>query len=124
MNGKTETPAVLRRAGKTGEAHPGNAEHLQSSEQLADSAASARGLHHLQDQAVRCPGTSEHFPEGRRVSGQSGEDLREIRAELLCNSAIREIGRNALAFMKEHPDDYERIYFDLFGRMPENARRA
>lgn len=38
--------------------------------------------------------------------------------------AIREIGRNALAFMKERPDDYERIYFDLFGRMPENTRRA
>lgn len=124
MNDKAEAPTVLRGAGETGKVYPGNAEHLQSPEQLVDSTASERGLHHLQDPAVRCHGASEHFPEGRRVSGQSGEDLREIRAELLCNSAIREIGRNALAFMKERPDDYERIYFNLFGRMPENARRA
>ena len=122
MNGKTETPAVLRGAGETGEAHPGNAEHLQSAEQLADSAASKRGLHHHKDPAVRCPGTSVFRTEDRRVPGQSGADLREIRAELLCKSAIREIGRNALAFMKEHPDDYERIYFDLFGKMPEKLK--
>lgn len=121
MNGKTETPAVLRRAGETGEAHPGNAEHLQSSEQLADSAASARGLHHLQDPAVRCPGTSEHFPEGRRVSGQSGADLQKIREQLLRSNAIRELGKMARAFMKEQPETYKRIYFETYGRMPKDV---
>lgn len=122
MNGKTETPAVLRGAGETGKVYPAYAENLQSSEQLADSAASERGLHHFQTPAVRCAGATALLPENRRVSGQSGADLREIRAELLCKSAIREIGRNALAFMKEHPDDYERIYFNLFGKMPEKMK--
>lgn len=124
MNDKAETPTVLWGAGETGKVHPGNAEYLQSPEQLADSAASERGLHHLQADDVRRAGHAGAGAEGRRVSGQSGADLHEIRAELLCKSAIREIGRNALAFMKEHPEDYARIYYNLFGRMPENTRRA
>ena len=118
MDGKTEPPAVLRGAGETGKVYPADAEHLQSSEQLADSAASERGLHHLQDPAVRRAGTSIHRPEGVRVSGQSGADLQAVRAELLRSNAIRELGQRVRAFMKEQPDIYERIYRETYGRAP------
>lgn len=118
MNGKAETSAVLRGAGETGKVYPADAERLQSPEQLDDPAASERGLHHLQDPAVRRAGTSIHRPEGGRVSGQSGADLQAVRAELLRSNAIRELGKRVRAFMKEQPDIYERIYRETYGRSP------
>ena len=124
MNDKAEAPTVLRGAGETGKVYPGNAEHLQSPEQLVDSTAGDGGLLHHGTASQRRTGGAYPVPKDGRVSSQSGEDLREIRAELLCDSAIREIGRMARAFMKEHPEDYARIYFNLFGRMPKNTRRG
>lgn len=118
MDGKTEPPAVLRGAGETGKVYPADAEHLQSSEQLADSAASERGLHHLRDIPVRRAGSSMHDTEDGRVSGQSGADLQAVRAELLRSNAIRELGKRVRAFMKEQPDIYERIYRETYGRAP------
>lgn len=118
MDGKTEPSAVLRGAGETGKVYPADAEHLQSSEQLADSAASERGLHHFQTPTVRCAGTTALLPENRRVSGQSGADLQAVRAELLRSNAIRELGKRVRAFMKEQPDIYERIYRETYGRAP------
>ena len=123
MNDKAEAPTVLRGAGETGKVYPGNAERLQSSEQLADSATGDGGLLHHSTASQRRTGGAYPVPENGRVPSQSGTDLHELQAELLCKSAIREIGRNALAFMKESPDDYARIYFNLFGKMPENTRR-
>lgn len=118
MDGKTETSAVLRGAGEAGKVYPADAEHLQSSEQLADSAASERGLHHLRDIPVRRAGSSVHDTEDGRVSGQSGADLQAVRAELLRSNAIRELGKRVRAFMKEQPDIYERIYRETYGRAP------
>lgn len=118
MDGKTELPAVLRRAGETGKVYPADAEHLQSSEQLADSAASERGVHHFRDIPVRRAGSSVHDPEDGRVSGQSGADLQAVRAELLRSNAIRELGERVRAFMKEQPEIYERIYRETYGRAP------
>lgn len=118
MDGKTEPPAVLRGAGETGKVYPADAENLQSSEQLADSAASERWLHHFQAPAVRCAGTTALLPENGRVSGQSGADLQAVRAELLRSNAIRELGERVRAFMKEQPEVYERIYRETYGRAP------
>lgn len=115
MHDKAEAPTVLRGAGETGKVHPGDAEHLQSPEQLVNSAAGDGGILHHGTASQRRTGGAYPVPENGRVPSQGGTDLHELQAELLRSSAIREIGRMARAFMKEYPEDYARIYRNLFG---------
>ena len=120
MHDKAEAPTVLRGAGETGKVHPGDAEHLQSPEQLVNSAAGDGGILHHGTASQRRTGGAYPVPENGRVPSQGGTDLHELQAELLRSSAIREIGRMARAFMKEHPEDYARIYRNLFGERTGN----
>lgn len=120
MNDKAEVPTVLRGAGEVGKVYPGDAEHLQTPEQLVNSAAGDGGILHHGTASQRCASGAYPVPEDGRVSSQGGADLHELQAELLWSSAIREIGRMARAFMKEHPEDYARIYRNLFCERTDN----
>ena len=120
MNDKAEVPTVLWGAGEVSKVYPGDAERLQSPEQLVNSAAGDGGILHHGTASQRRTSGAYPVPENGRVPSQGGTDLHELQAELLRSSAIREIGRMARAFMKEHPEDYARIYRNLFGERTGN----
>ena len=93
----------------------------QTDLRMADSGAEKRGIHDQQNHREQRPRRNACQPERRRVSDAGRADLQAIQAELQKSAAIRELGSNALKWVRENPETYKKMHFELFGMMPSEV---
>ena len=70
--------------------------------------------HHGEQYHVGCAGQSE----GGRISTEGVQDLSEIRNRLERSAAIRDLGRNTMAFVLADSERYVRWHIERFGCRP------
>lgn len=106
------------RAGAESNVYPDDKGHEQTFKRLADSRTKQRGV-------CDCPADSEQrsvrvsgIPQGGRVSDAGREDLQKIQAELEHQSAIRDLGKNALMFALSDRERYVQWHIERMGRRP------
>ena len=107
------------RAGAESDVYSHDRDHEQADLRLAHSGAGKRGLHDQQDHREQCSGGEPGKPKGGRVPDAGGENLQAIQAELSHQTAIRDIGKLALAFVMADIGAYEKWFFEKYGVKPE-----
>lgn len=113
-NAAPDTP----RAGAESDVYSHDRDHEQADLRLAHSGAGKRGLHDQQDHREQRPGGAAGQPEGGRVPDAGGEDLQKIQAELQQQSAIRDLGKLALAFALANREKYVDWHVATYGFRP------
>lgn len=106
-------------AGAEGNIHPDDCRNEQAHLSMADSGTQKRGVPHRQADGQQRPGGPTGQPEGGRVPDAGREDLQKIQAELQQQSAIRDLGKLALAFVMADIGAYEKWFFEKYGVKPE-----
>lgn len=107
------------RAGAESNVCTGNNRHEQAFICVADSRTQERGLHNQQHDSEQRSGRASGIPQGGRVSNAGREDLQKIQAELEHQSAIRDLGKNALMFALSDRERYVKWHIGYTGRRPE-----
>ena len=105
-------------AGAEGNIHTNDRGNEQADLQLADSGTKKRGVPNRQADGQQRPGGAAGQPEGGRVPDAGGEDLQKIQAELQQQSAIRDLGRLALAFALANREKYVSWHVATYGFRP------
>lgn len=116
---ETEIAQDLRRAEECSRVYPADAGKPGLAEHLADSSAEEGGLLHQAAAGVRCVGASVAVSEDGRVPGPCGADLQKVRGELLRSRAIRELGKNAMAYALANREAYVSWHMAEYGMRPE-----
>ena len=105
-------------AGAEGDSHTNDRGNEQADLSMADSGTQKRGVPNRQADGQQRPGGSAGQPEGGRVPDAGGEDLQKIQAELQQQSAIRDLGRLALAFALANREKYVDWHVATYGFRP------
>lgn len=105
-------------AGAEGNIHPDDRRSEQAHLSMADSGTQKRGVPNRQADGQQRPVGAAGQPEGGRVSDAGREDLQKIQAELEHQSAIRDLGKNALMFALSDRERYVRWHIERMGRRP------
>lgn len=105
--------------GTEGNIHSDDRRSEQAHLSMADSGTQKRWIHDQQDHSEQRPGGPTGQPEGGRVPDAGREDLQKIQAELQQQSAIRDLGKLALAFVMADIGAYEKWFFEKYGVKPE-----
>lgn len=113
-NHSPDTP----RAGAEGNIHSDDRRSEQAHLSMADSGTQKRGVSHRQADGQQRPGGAAGQPEGGRVPDAGGEDLQKIQAELQQQSAIRDLGKLALAFALANREKYVDWHVATYGFRP------
>lgn len=106
------------RAGAESNVCTGNNRHEQAFICVAGSRTQERGLLNQQHNGEQRSGRASGIPQGGRVSDAGREDLQKIQAELEHQSAIRDLGKNALMFALSDRERYVEWHIDRMGRRP------
>ena len=106
------------RAGAESNVCPGNNRHEQAFICVAGSRTQERGLHNQQHDSEQRSGWTSGIPQGGRVSDAGRDDLQKIQAELEHQSAIRDLGKNALMFALSDRERYVQWHIERMGRRP------
>ena len=107
------------RAGAESNVYPDDNRHEQTFECLADARTASQGRiqHQSADSEQRSVRVSG-IPQRGRVSDAGREDLQKIQAELEHQSAIRDLGKNALMFALSDRERYVQWHIERMGRRP------
>ena len=104
--------------GAEGDIHPDDRRSEQAHLSMADSGTQKRGVSNRQADGQQRPGGAAGQPEGGRVPDAGGEDLQKIQAELQQQSAIRDLGKLALAFALANREKYVDWHVATYGFRP------
>lgn len=104
--------------GTEGNIHSDDRRSEQAHLSMADSGTQKRWIHDQQDHSEQRPGGPTGQPEGGRVPDAGGEDLQKIQAELQQQSAIRDLGKLALAFALANREKYVDWHVATYGFRP------